>query len=468
MDIYTAICRRAYMPAVDAIRRIPFRRTLREAIRNQSLDAERMRTQQAIKLRTILDHARRNTRLYAERLERAGFDPMRLQTIDDIRTIPILEKDDVRLYGDQMRSSEFPGRCYSAATSGSTGISLRFQYDSVHAAWSQACVTRGRTWWGLFRGERQLLLMGHPVGARPSTELRIRLKHRMRNCIEFDTFEDLNQARALEILAALRRFRPRVIYGYGSGIGRLAAQLRADGIRLAPAERPVLVEYTADHMFEHEREAAKEVFGAPVVSFYGARECGGMAPSCPEGRLHWSSDHALCEIVREDGSPAEPGETGDLIVTPFDNFAMPFIRYRIGDRLAFDPEPCPCGVRLPVVRLAAGRTSETIATSERKAVSSVVFDFINRVDLVWRGIRGIRQFLVEQVALDRFKLFVIRDDPFDPQSVEIFVDKMKQSLGASIIVDVEFVEDIPLAPTGKRRWYKRSFEQQPVAIAESA
>ena len=37
-------------------------------------------------------------------------------------------------------------------------------------------------------------------------------------------------------------------------------------------------------------------------------------------------------ILDGDGNPVKPGETGEIVVTDLDNYGMPLIRYRIGDR----------------------------------------------------------------------------------------------------------------------------------------
>lgn len=453
--MYAAFCRHVYLPALDRLRRLPYPAVRREAFANQRLPPKAFPELQRKKLQRLIDHVREHNPYYRDLFARVGLRS--IEKVEDIRALPILEKKDVKEHVERLKSPVFPGKIFHASTSGSTGMSLRFVIDSEHAAWVQACVERGRSWWGLEPGERQLVLFGHPVGAPADTERRIRLRYRARNTIEFDTFRDLDAPRAREILAALRSWKPKLVYGYGSGVGRLAETLRAEGLSLGPGERPLLVEYTADHMFENERLTAEEVFGAPVITAYGARECGGMAQTCSKRKLHWSADHALCEIVRPDGSPADEGEAGDLVVTPFDNFAMSFIRYRIGDRLSFSNEPCGCGITLPVVQLHAGRASDMISTSARSGTSSVVFDFINRVDLVNAGIRGIRQFLVEQTGLDDFTLHVVKDDPFDPRSIEIFERKTRLALGDQINFGVNFVPEIPMAPTGKRRWFMRSY-----------
>ena len=65
---------------------------------------------------------------------------------------------------------------------------------------------------------------------------------------------------------------------------------------------------------------------------YGSREFGNMAMSCEqEDGLHVIPTAAIIEILRPDGSPAEPGELGEIVITSLTARAMPMIRYRIGD-----------------------------------------------------------------------------------------------------------------------------------------
>lgn len=65
------------------------------------------------------------------------------------------------------------------------------------------------------------------------------------------------------------------------------------------------------------------------------------------------------EILDENGKPCEPGELGRVVVTPLDNFAMPLIRYDIGD-YAEVGKHCPCGRGLPVLKRIVGRVQDLV------------------------------------------------------------------------------------------------------------
>jgi phenylacetate-CoA ligase len=168
--------------------------------------------------------------------------------------------------------------------------------------------------------------------------------------------------------------------------------------------------------------------------------------------MHVSEDHIHVEILRDDGSPAVPGELGEIVITTLNSFAMPFIRYRIGDLGAFTREPCACGRVLRTMSLEVGKVADRITTSSKKLVSPYSLDYINK-HLLRTGIRGIRQFLVEQTGRDDFVLHVVREERFDPRCITIFTEKMREYLGDSIRTEVHFTEAIPVAPSGKRRWF---------------
>ena len=72
-------------------------------------------------------------------------------------------------------------------------------------------------------------------------------------------------------------------------------------------------------------------FGVHVVEDYGCAEFGGVAAEC-DGQPGLKPFHGLfhVEIVR-DNRPAESGDLGRVIITDLDNYAMPMIRYDIGD-----------------------------------------------------------------------------------------------------------------------------------------
>lgn len=105
------------------------------------------------------------------------------------------------------------------------------------------------------------------------------------------------------------------------------------------------------------RDACRAAWGAPVIHIYRADEVGPLAVQCPEREhLHIQCEQALVEVLDARGKPCGPGEIGRVIATPLNNFAMPLIRYDVGDDAEVGA-PCPCGRGLPVLTRIIGRES---------------------------------------------------------------------------------------------------------------
>jgi phenylacetate-CoA ligase len=454
--MFSLISKSLYHPFLELVKKTPIRATLREALVNQHRGIDQLHSLQLAKLQNIVKFAEENCPFYADSFRRANMTAAHLNSLGDIRKFPFVGKMDLAANLSTLRSGKPVGKEFLGSTSGSTGVASVFYYDSLHITWVLASQARGRSWWGLHRGDLELVLWGRPLSDSERTEFKTWLKYRLRNSVQFSTFREFDDKEADRVLQSIRRWRPKLIYGYGSSIARVADYMHRNGLRLSDRERPVIVEFTADTMYPQEIEVATEVFNAPVLSAYGASECGGVAQQCKFGRLHTSVDQALVEFLRPDGSAAEEGETAEIVLSTLNNFAMPLIRYRVGDLGSFSNETCECGLNLPIMTLQAGKAVDLITTSTKTKVSAHTLDYIN-LYLLKRGIRGVRQYYVEQQSPDGFELSVVRDQQFDPQAVNVFVSKMKELLGSSIEVRTKFVENIPLEPTGKRRYFKKTF-----------
>jgi len=138
-----------------------------------------------------------------------------------------------------------------------------------------------------------------------------------------------------------RTLRPPRLFGHAHSIYILAClvdELRLTGIR------PNAIVSSSMMLVPHERAVIERVFGTRVTDFYGCEEVGGIASECErhEG-MHINADQLIVEVLREDGTPAGPGEFGAVVVTDLLNLAMPMIRYRIEDMAEVSDRPCSCG-----------------------------------------------------------------------------------------------------------------------------
>jgi phenylacetate-coenzyme A ligase PaaK-like adenylate-forming protein len=88
-------------------------------------------------------------------------------------------------------------------------------------------------------------------------------------------------------------------------------------------------------------ERARHVFGCEPLEGYPTTDVGYIAQQAAgEAGLYVNDDLLIVEAVDHDERPVPPGELSDhLLVTSLHRHSLPLIRYRIDDRVRFDPEP---------------------------------------------------------------------------------------------------------------------------------
>jgi phenylacetate-CoA ligase len=177
-------------------------------------------------------------------------------------------------------------------------------------------------------------------------------------------------------------------------------------------------------------------------------ETGLVAHECVEGgSLHVPAEGIVAEIVRADGSPARPGEMGDVLITSLHNTATPLIRYRVGDQAVPATGVCGCGRGLPLFGRVVGRTKDFLRTASGAVVSPA-----QAVEAAGLGASSVIDFQVVQGADDRLRIFVVqRDSP----SAESDRDQIASSLNDLVRPPerprIERVDHIALTPGGKLR-----------------
>jgi phenylacetate-CoA ligase len=152
--------------------------------------------------------------------------------------------------------------------------------------------------------------------------------------------------------AILASRSPRYLLTYPSNARALCRHARRTPLRLPDLE--AVLTY-GEPLPPDVRAICRETWGVPVHDVYGCEEVGYLALQCPgHEHYHVQSESVFVEVLDDGGRPVAPGEMGWVVVTPLLNFAMPLLRYRIGDLAEAGP-PCPCGRGLPVLARVPGR-----------------------------------------------------------------------------------------------------------------
>jgi phenylacetate-CoA ligase len=443
MTLYPKLVRNLFVPlSLGRAGELAQMRYQREFERSQFLSPEEIRQLQWQRLRLLLEHAYGQCPFYRDRFDRANLKPGDLRGLDDLRALPTLEKRDMQEQGERMVARNWPrGDLIHNQTGGSTGEPVSFYLSRDRKCSRAAATLRHNRWAGWEVGDRAAVIWGAPRDRPPDT-WRARLRAAMlREPLWLDT-ANLTEASLAEFHNALATWRPTIIQAYARSAVLFARYLRARG--LTP-HRPRAIITSAEVLEADERRLLEEVFGCPVFNRYGCREVSVVASECPAHTgLHIMAEGLYVEIETPCG-PASVGEMGAILVTDLLNYAMPLIRYRIGDLGAWSAETCPCGRGLPRLERVAGRVTDFLVGCEGQLVSGV---YLATYVVAQRPSLGQVQIHQRRAGAVTYRIKPGRDF-HGPRDLEYLRATTREFLGARAVIDSEVVEELPVEPSGK-------------------
>ena len=344
------------------------------------------------RLRPLLQHAFSNVPYYAGVAREIGLQADEFICYDDLTKLPILTKAIIREHGARLTAQSAPSSAIKANyTGGSTGEPTTFYQDAGYRSWAQADKVRCYERCNYVYGQPLIFLWGSDYDSSAHKSVPQRLVDRLgRNLIWLNTF-DLSEQLMREYSAVIAAHAPVLIVGYVASLTMYARFLKSAGL---PAPRPRGIQASAEVLTSADRELLREVFGCEAFDRYGCREVGLVAHECDAHRgLHLSPLCNLCEVVDAQGVAVQPGQAGRVIATNLHNYAMPFIRYDLGDLAVVAPEPCTCGRTTPLLRNIVGRTSDVIVCPGGRLLHGEFFTHL------FYGRDEVRQFQVIQESL---------------------------------------------------------------------
>jgi len=236
---------------------------------------------------------------------------------------------------------------------------------------------------------------------------------------------------------------PCLILAYAQAayeLARFAERKRSRLDRNGRCSRP------AGTLYPFMREKISRVFGCEVYNLYGSREVSIVGCELPGlkrvmgaavGETSWkSSMRKVCRASRLKKETSCDGLT---------NYAMPLVRYWIGDRGALVPDSFNRGgVGAQVLKYVSGRNVDVFRTRDRTLVDGEYFTHLLVLPvLVWK-------FQVVQKAPEHVQFRIIKTgaDPAPSELAEITA-KSRLVMGPDCRVEFEFPQSLPPAGFGK-------------------
>lgn len=427
---------------VDCCRSTEAMSLYREYLKTQWSGLEEIRERQRKRLIRVVTHAFANVPYYREVFDRLSLSPDKIQSLEDLRKLPILDKEVIR-----SRQSDFLARDLKEyhprrkATGGSTGRPLSYLLDK--AARSSQWATMYRQWHigGWRPGEKMVYLGGSSIFPSANDILKF-IYVKLNNWIALSSF-NMTGENMCNWLQMIRKSGVAYLHGYASSADLLATFADAHGFRDI---RLKAVFTSAEALLPQYRQNLQRVFGCEVYDLYGANDGGGFAFECEVHKgLHCVSERAIMEIVDDRGNPVQPGQAGELVVTDLLNYSMPFIRYRVGDVATLGKAKCTCGRDLPMIGSIQGRSHDFVFTKKGARVHGEFFSHILRT----RG--WVDQFSVIQEENGDLVLLLKASSSKITAEVEGISNLLEQKFQGSH-VSVVATQEMPVATSGKHRF----------------
>lgn len=431
---------------IQRLRKEPVFQTLNWLESTQWWTREQIERYQLDKLKQILVYALENVPYYQENFKQYEKLIHNFQSLTDLGFLPLLTKENVRRYFTSLQSSSFKGRTLTDSTSGSTGDPMRFIHDRNAGAFARALLYREHRWHNLDIGEKEARFYGMPMDSR--IKFREKIKDFLMNRKRFGVY-NLSQNSLKQYVEIINKYQPPYIYGYTSAIFELINFMKNNGLHFTDNFlRAVIV--TSEVLVEEQRALMESYLNVPVINEYGCSEFGIIAAECPHHGLHISAENLVIEIVR-DGVPVKSGESGEVVITGLNNYAMPLIRYKIGDIANYSERACSCGRGLPLLERIEGRVNNMVVTPEGKISSGFVFYYMSRSLIENNG--GIKKFRIIQDKVDRLIFQIVRDTNFSEKDLQTIVRMTHKFLSPKIKVDFEFYPELPHRTDGKIQYF---------------
>ena len=395
------------------------------------------------RLKALLDFVYHKNTFYKRLFEKIGIQPSDIKSFNEFKKLPIISKNEIRSNSHEMVSDGFDSnKLLEFKTGGSTGVPLKLKITEECSEMRNAVARRHDTWAGWHVGEPIAAVWGNPPQRKKTKEI---LRHFLIQPIIYLDTMNLNDTAVKNFAQKWKKTKPTLLFGHSHSIYSLAKYISD----LAVSEiKPVAIITSSMMLIPHERSFIESVFKAPVTDRYGCEEVSLIASQCElHDGYHMNIEHLYIEFLDEKGNDVPLGEPGRIVVTDLMNYAMPFIRYDVGDIGICSGRMCSCGRGLPVMDSIVGRTADFLVKKDGSKVAgvSLIENTLTKID-------GIEQMQLIQSDLDSLEICIVANNGFTKERENELVQYFENLFDIRGYVHIKRVNEIARDPSGKYRF----------------
>ena len=382
----------------------------------------------------LIEDLYNNNRFYHDRMKSVGMLPSDLRSLDDVKKLPFMYKDDLR--------ENYPTKLFNVtnrdilryhASSGTSGKPTIVGYTANDLGYWTEALARSLTsigigkddilqvsyGYGLFTGGLGLHYGAEKIGA---SVVPTSIGNSER---QLEMMQDLG----VTVIACTPSY---LMHLYG-----VAVKMGIDFRRDTCLKKAVL---GAEPWTEGMRAKFESSMGIRAYDIYGTSEqAGPMFTECEERNgLHICGDIMYVEIIDPDsGEVLEEGEKGEMVVTMLKKEALPLVRFRIRDVTSLIKGECPCGRTSPKISRITGRTDDMLIIRGVNVFPSQIEYTLMRMPQIG----------------DQYMIEVTREDALDDIKIqveikpEVFSDRVEDMRVLRANIESELRKSLSIAAT---------------------
>lgn len=396
---------------------------------------------QLAKLTTMLSYAQRHCAYYKKHI----VGEVRMDnSMEIIKSLPLLDKNIIRYQEKYIYSDEITDNWNVwLNTGGSTGEPLHFPalYRGLHVegvCQMMLYMKMGYQW-------KDVIVSFN--GCRINEEDRIKNIYWQIGVSNFPYGKKnfstlyLDNQNAKFYWEELRRTDPAFIRGYASGIMEMCKLAKKNDFIMDLNLKGIYL--TSENFTQDEKNFISSYFKCPVYGQYGHTESSVFATQNPDNECYYCSPiYGYTEVVDSKGNQVNVGELGEIVVTGFTEYGLPFIRYKTGDLAIYGGET---DFGETIFTQLLGREVDCIYNKEGKRIFLVGFIFGGHI----QAFNHIQTWQLHQSEIGKVAIYIVKSIGYDEQ-IEKEVKRLFITHGFDLVI--HYVDTIEKTKRGKQKF----------------
>ncbi len=427
MKIYSQILSKIILPISEFIFNIPITHELNKLDKLTKLSEIELENLQLQKLSKLLLHSVSNSEYY----KNLKIEINEKNVLESLKKFPVLTKSLLKNNTDLILTQP-KVKLLKNGSSGSTG-------EQTIVYWSKKEQTINRAtqllWWKWANYN-----IGDPLVQTGINSKRLGLK-KYKDFFFRTKYIQAFSHNKNDIIKVLNNLNPKIEYtfaGYASSLFVISKIALENNIQL---NFKTAISW-GDKLFDHYKKSISNTFNCKTFETYGSAEGFMIASQKDLDYLYEMSTNVLVEILDDNNNDVTDGQIGNVIITNLNGFAMPLIRYKIGDlaiKLPKEQYPENRELKLPIFKKIVGRDTDIVKTPTGNFM--VVHSFTG----VFEHIPEIKQFCVVQYDLSGIEILFVKDLGFKKEILSNIENKIISFLNEPF--EIIFIEVDKIQPT---------------------